>query len=257
MSEALKDKVALVTGASHGIGRAIAERFAREGAAVGIGYGHDEAAATDTVDGIRKAGGRAFAVHSELGLPGDAARLWAAFDESGRDHAPDGKLDILVHNAAKASFGHLHELTEEGFDSAFAVSVRAPFFITKLALPRLRDGGRVITISSLSAQLAGPHSIAYGAAKGALNSFTLSLAQELGPRGITVNAVAPGVVMTRNNAYLLDESQAERRAATEARSALGRLGQPDDIAAVVAFLASAEGGWITGKVIDASGGTAL
>lgn len=255
MSAALENKVALVTGGSHGIGRAIAERFARDGAAVGIGYARDEASAIETADGIRARGGRAFVVRAELGVAGDAARLWAAFDEAGREHAPDGRLDILVNNAAKGSFVRLADLGEEEFDKVFATGVKAPFFITKLALPRLRDGGRIINVSSLAATLASPELIAYGAAKGALDAFTLGLAQDLGPRGITVNAVAPGVVLTRNNAWLLSDEQARERAV--ARVALGRLGQPADVAGIVAFLASADGGWVTGQVIDASGGTAL
>ncbi|WP_305783828.1 SDR family NAD(P)-dependent oxidoreductase [Symbioplanes lichenis] len=251
----LTDKIALVTGGSHGIGRAIAERFARDGAVVGVGYGRDETAAADTVEGIRKNGGRAFAVHTELGLPGDAARLWETFDDAGREYAPDGKLDILVHNAAKGSFTRLDGLGEEEFDRVFATSVKAPFFITKLGLPRLRDGGRIINVSSVAATLASPHLIAYGASKGALNAFTLSLAQDLGPRGITVNAVAPGVVLTRNNAHLREDEEAAARAT--ARVALGRLGEAADVAGIVAFLASADGRWVTGQIIDASGGTAL
>jgi 3-oxoacyl-[acyl-carrier protein] reductase len=254
MSGVLENKVALVTGGSHGIGRAVAERFARDGAAVGVGFAHDQAAADDTVAGIRQKGGRAFAVHTELGDHGDAARLWQAFDAAGGKYTA-GKLDILVNNAAKGSFAPLGELAEEDFDKVFAVSVRAPFFITKLALPRLEDGGRIINISSIAATLASPELIAYSAAKGALDAFTLSLAKELGPRGITVNAVAPGVILTRNNAHLRDNEPAAARAV--ARVTLGRLGESDDVAGIVAFLASADAGWITGQVIDASGGTAL
>ncbi|MBT0768470.1 SDR family oxidoreductase [Kineosporia sp. J2-2] len=255
MFQALENKVALVTGGSHGIGRAIAERFARDGAVVGIGYGHDADSATNVVEQIRKAGGSAFAVHTELGLPGDAARLWAAFDAAGREYALDGRIDVLVNNAAKGSFAYLADVTEESFDQVMAISVKAPFFITQQALPRLRDGGRIINISSLSATLASPYAIAYGVAKGALDAFTLSLAQDLGSRGITVNSVAPGVIRTRNNAHLDQDEQAAARAV--ARMALNRLGEPEDVADVVAFLASRDGRWVTGQVIDASGGTAL
>lgn len=251
----LENKVALVTGGSHGIGRAIAERFVRDGAVVAIGYGHDEAAAMDTVEGIRKDGGRAFAVHAELGQPGDAELFWASFDRAGQEYALGGRLDILVNNAAKGNFAHLPDVTEAAFDQVMAVSVKAPFFITQLALPRLNDGGRIINISSLSATLASPYAIAYGVAKGALDAFTLSLAQEVGARGITVNSVAPGVTLTRNNAHLQKDEAARERAV--ARIALGRLGKPDDVADVVGFLASHDGRWVTGQVIDASGGTAL
>lgn len=255
MSSALENKVALVTGGSQGIGRAIAERFAREGAAVGIGFAHDEPAAHDTVEHIRANGGRAFVVYTELGTDGDAARLWEAFDEAGRAYAPDGQLDILVNNAAKGSFVRLAELAEKDFDKVYAVSVKAPFFITKLALPRLRDGGRIINISSRAATLASPHLIAYGAAKAALDAFTLALAKDLGPRGITVNSVAPGFVLTRHNAYLREDQEAAARVV--AQVALGRLGETEDISGIAAFLASEDGRWVTGQVIDASGGTAL
>ncbi|MCY1138728.1 SDR family oxidoreductase [Actinoplanes sp. Pm04-4] len=255
MSAALQDKVAVVTGGSHGIGRATVERFAREGAVVAVGYGHDEAAAGDTVERIRKDGGRAFAVHTELGTPGDAARFWAAFDEAGRDLVPDGKIDILVHNAAKGSFARLADLGEDEFDKVMAVNVKAPLFITKLALPRLRDGGRIINLASLAATVASPDLLAYGISKAALNTFTLDLAADLGRRRITVNSVAPGIVMTRNSQYLRDNPElAEQQVA---RVALGRLGEADDVAGIIAFLASDEGGWVTGQVIDASGGTAL
>ncbi|MEU8385733.1 SDR family oxidoreductase [Streptosporangium sp. NPDC048865] len=255
MSGALQDKVALVTGGSHGIGRATVERFARDGAIVGLGYGHDEPAARDTVERIRKDGGRAFAVHTELGTHGDAARFWDAFDEAGKEYVPDGKLDILVHNAAKGSFARLADLSEEEFDQVIAVNVKAPFFITKLALPRLRDGGRIINISSLAATVASPELLAYGVSKAALNTFTLDLALDLGPRGITVNSVSPGIVMTRNSQYLRDNEELAKQQV--AHVALGRLGESEDVASVIAFLASDEGRWVTGQVIDASGGTAL
>ncbi len=255
MSTPLKNKIALVTGGSNGIGRAIAERLGRDGATVAITYARDEAAAKETVDGIEKNGGSAFALRLELGQPDDATRLWAAFDAAGVHHVPDGKLDILIHNAAGGSFAPLSDLTQEDYDRVFAVNVRAPFFITQAALPRLRDGGRVIAISSLAATLATPEMIAYSASKGALDAFTLALAKGLGPRGITVNSVAPGVILTRNNARLMDDPEA---AAQEAeRVALGRLGRPDDVADLVAFLASDDSRWITGQVIDATGGTAI
>ncbi|MEU1590592.1 SDR family oxidoreductase [Micromonospora sp. NPDC005710] len=255
MSGALRNKVAVVTGGSHGIGRATVERFARDGATVALGYGHDEVAAHDTVESIRKDGGRAFAVHTELGTPGDAARFWEAFDNAGREFVPDGKIDILVHNAAKGSFARLADLPEDEFDQVMAVNVKAPFFITKLALPRLRDGGRIINVSSTAARVGSPDLLAYGVSKAALNWFSYDMALDLGPHGITVNSVSPGIVMTRNSQHLIDNP--ELAAQQAARVALGRLGETDDVASIIAFLASDEGGWVTGQVIDASGGTAL
>ncbi|RSD14793.1 SDR family NAD(P)-dependent oxidoreductase [Amycolatopsis eburnea] len=255
MSTPLKGKVALITGGSNGIGRAIAERLARDGATVAITYARDGAAAKDTVAGIEGDGGQAFALQLELGRPDDATRLWAAFDDAGQSHVPDGKLDILIHNAAAGSFATLAELTEENYDKVFAVNVRAPFFITQAALPRLRDGGRVINISSLAATLATPETIAYSASKGALDAFTLSLAKGLGPRGITVNSVSPGIILTRNHTRLIENPDAAAQQAS--RVALGRLGLPEDVADIVAFLASDDSRWVTAQVIDATGGTEI
>ncbi|MCO5967682.1 glucose 1-dehydrogenase [Actinoallomurus soli] len=253
---ALEGKVALVTGGSRGIGRAIAERLARDGAAVAVAYARDEAAARETVERIRKDGGRAFALRAQLGRHGDAAHLWAAFDAEGGDHAPDGRLDIIVNNAGIGRSAPLASLTEDEFDELFAVNVRAPFFIVQQGLTRLRDGGRIINISSGAATLAMPEIIAYSATKGALDTFTLNLAKELGPRGITVNSVAPGIVDTDVNAsWLRGDPEAEAYAASVA--ALGRVGRPEDIADVVAFLASDDARWVTGRVVDATGGAGL
>lgn len=252
----LRGKVALVTGGSRGIGRAIARRLGRDGAVVAVGYARDGAAAREVVDGIRADGGRAFALRAELGRHGDAAALWAAFDAEVEAHAPGGGVDIIVNNAGIGRSSDLATLTEEGFDEVFAVNVRAPFFVVRHGLERMRDGGRIINISSGAARLAMPEIIAYGATKGALDTFTLNLAKQLGPRGITANSVAPGVVDTDVNAgWLRGNPEAEAHAASLA--ALGRVGQPEDIADIVAFLASDEARWVTGRVVDATGGAGL
>ncbi|MGP3969577.1 SDR family oxidoreductase [Streptomyces sp. 6N223] len=248
----LAGRTALVTGGSRGIGRAIAERLGREGARVGVHFGRSETAAKETVAAIEAAGGSAFAVRAELGVPGDAEELWAAFDE----HA-DG-VDILVNNAGIASRQPgIAGTTPEEFDRLFAVNARAPFFVTKLALERLRDGGRIINLSTgLSTRGAMmPDLIAYTMTKSAIDAFTATLAQELGPRGITVNAVAPGAVDTDMNAHWLREEETQRSFAGSVP--LRRVGQADDIAAVAAFLAGADGRWVTGQVVDASGGQFL
>ncbi|NKY87298.1 SDR family oxidoreductase [Nocardia veterana] len=248
----LNDKIALVTGGSRGIGRAIAERLGREGATVAVGYARDDAAAKTVVEEIANAGGRAFTVHAELGEHGDAARLWESFDTAS-GHAG---VDIIVNNAGIGCPADIFALTEAAFDRVFAVNVRAPFFVVQHGLPRLRDGGRIINISSGAARLSMPDAIAYGATKSALDNFTLNLAKQLGPQGITVNSVAPGIVDTDVNAGWL-RGNPDARAHAASLAALARVGDPADIADIVAFLASDDARWITGQVIDATGGAGL
>lgn len=245
---ALTGKTALVTGASRGIGRAIAERLAAEGARVGVHYGSNDDAAKAVVAAIQEAGGEAFALRAELGVPGDAAALWAEFDR----HA-DG-LDILVNNAGIGLLAPVEGVQEADFDRVFAVNVKSLFFITQQALGRLRDGGRVINLSSATTRIAMPNIVAYSATKGAIDTLTLTLAEALAPRGITVNALAPGIIETDLNPWL---AIPEMRATAESWSALGRTGTPADVAGVAAFLASDASGWTTGQVIDVSGGSAL
>ncbi|MEU8913737.1 SDR family oxidoreductase [Streptomyces nigrescens] len=255
---ALSGKTALVTGGSRGIGRAISERLAREGARVGVHYGRDGAAAKETVSAIEAGGGQAFAIQAELGVPGDVEALWAAFDEQAEG------LDILVNNAGinKAADGTLKRIdavTAEDFDLLFAVNTKAPFFIAQQALPRLRDGGRIINTSTgLTRGAAKPELIAYAMTKGAIDVFTSTLAKDLGPRGITVNAVAPGAVNTdMNAAWLQGEANAEARQRVREISPLGRIADPTDIGDIVAFLASDGSRWVTGQRIDATGGALL
>ncbi|MCM9080283.1 MULTISPECIES: SDR family oxidoreductase [Streptomyces] len=245
------NRTALVTGGSRGIGRAIAERLAADGVTVVLTYASDAAAARETVERITEDGGRAFALQAELGSPGSAAALWAAYDALGLDG-----VDIIVNNAGIGLPIPLGEITEQDFDRVFAVNVRAPFFVVQEALGRLRDGGRIINISSGAARIAMPEILAYGATKGALDTLTLNLAKALGARGITVNSVAPGIVDTDVNAgWLRGNAEAEAHAAS--LSALGRVGRPEDIADVVGFLASDAARWVTGRVVDATGGSAL
>ncbi|MGW6852199.1 SDR family oxidoreductase [Streptomyces virginiae] len=245
------DRTALVTGGSRGIGRAIAERLAADGVTVVLTYASDETAARETARRIADGGGRAFTLRAELGSPGAAAALWAAYDELGL-----GGVDIIVNNAGIGLPVPLGEITERDFDRVFAVNVRAPFFVVQEALGRLRDGGRIINISSGAARIAMPEILAYGATKGALDTLTLNLAKALGARGITVNSVAPGIVDTDINAgWLRGDAEAEAHAAS--LSALGRVGRPEDIADVVGFLASDAARWVTGRVVDATGGSAL
>ncbi|MFI9151925.1 SDR family oxidoreductase [Streptomyces sp. NPDC053367] len=245
----LAGRTALVTGASRGIGRGVAERLARDGARVAVHYGSNETAAEETVAAIEEAGGSAFAIGAELGRPGDAAALWQEFDR----HA-DG-LDILVNNAGIGTARPFEEVDEAEFDRLFAVNVRAPHFLVQQGLTRLRDGGRIVNISSgLSRTALMPQVMAYAMTKGALDVFTRDLAKVLGPRGITVNSVAPGIVDTDVNAGWLRASDEARQGAA-AFSALGRVGTPADIADAVAFLVSDDGRWVTGHWLDATGGS--
>lgn len=245
----LTGKTALVTGGSRGIGRGIAERLGRDGARVAVHYGGNEAAAKETVAAIEAAGGSAFALGQELGVPGDAEALWAAFDL----HA-DG-VDILVNNAGIGTARPFGEIEEAEYERLFAVNAKAPFFLARLGLERMRDGGRIVNVSSGAARSALlPDLMAYAMSKAALDVFTRDLSRVVGSRGITVNSVAPGIVDTDVNAQWLRASD-EAWAGAAAMSALGRVGTPADIADVVAFLVSHDGRWVTGQWVDATGGS--
>ncbi|MEU4409661.1 SDR family oxidoreductase [Streptosporangium sp. NPDC023963] len=244
-------RTALVTGASRGIGQAIAVRLAAKGAVVIVHFGTDEDGATATVDEIKRAGGTALAVRAELGVDDDVETLFAGV-EAGLAGRP---LDILVNNAAAAPAGPLGVTTRTEFDHLFAVNVRAPYFIIQRALPLLRDGGRIVTISSVATRMANPAQTSFAMTKGAVETMSMTLANELGVRGITVNAVAPGATRTATNAAVFEvPGLAELIAGT---TALDRLGGPGDVADVVAFLATDAARWITGQVVDASGGLFL
>ena len=247
----LTGKTALVTGASRGIGRAIASRLARDGARVAVHYGDNAQAAAQTVETIIDSGGQAFAVQAKLGSPGDVQALWAGFDV----HA-DG-LDILVNNAGilggRIPFTELDETT---YDEVFAVNSRAPVFLTQHGLSRLRDGGRIINLSTRFTHGSRvPELLAYAMSKAAIDSFTATLAKHVARRGITVNAVGPGTTDTDMNAARL--ATAEGKATVAGQSPFDRVAQADDIADIVAFLASEDARWITGQWIDASGGSML
>jgi 3-oxoacyl-[acyl-carrier protein] reductase len=250
----LNGKTALVTGASRGIGRAIAIRLAADGALVAVHYGQRRDGAEDTVRQIEAAGGAAFAIGADVRQPDAIKALFVDLDREMAARGHDA-LDILVNNAGIDGGGGIATVSEAEFDRLFGTNVNGTFLVTQQALPHLREGGRIITISSMVSLAAYPGSIAYAMTKAALNAFTVSLAADLARRGITVNAVCPGATATDFIAPLLADEKAAAFYAWAA--ALGRLGGVADIAGVVAFLASPDGGWMTGQILQASGGMHL
>jgi 3-oxoacyl-[acyl-carrier protein] reductase len=245
----LTGKTALVTGASRGIGRAIAQRLAEDGAVVAVHYARQDAAAKETVAAIEQAGGRAFPLRAEFGGEGDLDPLLAGRAVE-RGEAP---LDILVNNAgiATVTAGSIDQITPENFDRIVAVNVRTPLFLIQRALPLLADGGRIVSISSASTRIANPD-LAYSMTKGAVDVLGRLLAHALGPRGITVNTVAAGIIDTDITAWLHEMPAVA--SALSGLTAVGRIGQPADVADAVAFLVSDDARFVTGHVLDVTGG---
>jgi 3-oxoacyl-[acyl-carrier protein] reductase len=247
----LQGKVALVTGASRGIGRAVAERLGQDGASVVVNYyanrpGADEhARADEVVRTIDKSGGSAVAAEADVA---DAEQLRSLFDVAEQQF---GGLDILVNNAAAWRFAPIADLTVDDFDVVFSTNARAAFVAMHEAANRMRDGGRVVVIGAGLALMPRPGTAIYGASKAAVNHLVRVLAHELGPRQITVNSVLPGAV---NTDALKETMNSEMIAGEIAATPLRRLGEPEDIADIAAFLASDQGRWVTGQCIGAGGG---
>ncbi len=255
MTLQLEGKTALVTGASRGIGSAIARQLARDGALVAVHYGRSRAAAEDVVAGIVDSGGQAFAVAAEFAKVSNVAQLFEEVDDAFAERTGNRGLDVLINNAGMGSHGRIDMTSEAAYDEVFAINVKSLFFCLQYAIPRLRDGGRVVNISSLSSRGAMPNLAAYAASKTAVNSLTQSAAAQLGARGITVNAVAPGMVDTDLVADLKKDEALVRSIVSA--TAMGRIGQPDDIAGAVSLLVSPAAGWITGQIIEVSGGARI
>ncbi len=243
----LEGKVAVVTGASKGIGAAIAKALAKDGAAVVVNYASSKAGADAVVEAIISAGGRAVAVQGDVSKAAQAHGLIeAAITQFGR-------LDVLVNNSGVYEFGAIEDVTEEQYRRLFDVNVLGVLLATQAAARHLGDGGSIVNISSAVVSIHPPTTVVYSATKGALNAITGVLANELAPRRIRVNVVSPGLVATEGT-RAAGVVGSDMEAGFVAQTPLGRVGQPDDIAAVVAFLASDEARWVTGEEITASGG---
>lgn len=255
MSKSLAGKIAVVTGASRGIGRSIAETLAAEGALVAVHYGKSKAGADEVVAKIKAAGGDAFAVGADLSKTGAAQTLFAGVDQELKQRTGDTEFDILVNNAGVAPFVGFDETTEEVLDEIYNVNVKSLFFITQEGTKRLRDNGRIISTSSIAVRLPLASVAAYSMLKAPLDNLVKSLAVHLGARGITVNIVAPGVIETDMSAGIVGNS--DGRAFAEGKQALKRIGQPQDVADVVKFLAGPDSRWVTGQVVEAGGGSGL
>ena len=245
----LMDKTALVTGASRGIGRAIAVRLAADGARVLVHYNSGKEEADKVVIEIEESGGRAKALAANLAAPHGPHDL----AEQVRS-VVDGKLDIFVANAGLSNEAIIEKQTIEEFDRIFAVNVRAPYFLVQQLLSLFSGDASLILMSSMGVRMAFGGRSAYGASKGAISTLLLQFAAELGGRGIRVNAIAPGVIETDMTAFVASE---EGKAAVFGMQAFQRIGQPRDIADVAAFLASDAARWITGATIQVDGGTHL
>lgn len=254
MSKPLDGKIALVTGGSRGIGRAIAETLASDGALVAVHYGNNKEAADDVVKSITKSGGQAFAIGADLAKKGGAQALFSAFDQELAARKGSTKFDILINNAGIAPFVSFTDTTEAHLDEIFAVNVKSLFLVTQEAVKRLNDGGRIVSTSSAVTRVPFLGVSAYSMLKAPLDNLTKQLAVELGPRSITVNAVAPGVIDTDMAEFV---RSADGKDFTLGKQALKRVGKTDDVADVVAFLAGPKSRWVTGHVVDVSGGSVL
>ena len=243
----LTGKVVIVTGASKVIGAGIAKALAAEGAAVVVNYATSKEGADHVVDDISKAGGKTAAVRADVSK---AAEAQALVDSAVRHF---GRLDVLVNNSGIFRFAPLEEITEEDFHDHFNINVLGPLLTSRAALKHLTQGGSIINVGSLITRSPAPNSVIYTATKGALDAITGVLARELGPKQIRVNSINPGMVVTEgtiSGGYVGSDMEKD----IVGRTPLGRVGQPDDIAAAAVFLASDDSRWITGEVLGVGGG---
>lgn len=248
LSRSLIEKVAIVTGASRGIGRAVAETLAAAGASIVVNHRDSATQAAEVVAAIEGAGGRAASIQADMAKIADVERLISATIEK------FGALDVLVNNAGVGNRTEMADMTEKEFDWTMAVNARGPMFAIQAAVPRMRDNGRIINVSSCGTHIAQSTGLlaVYQMSKGALEQLARCYMRELGARGITINTVLPGFVETE----LASDTPQEYKDTLVRRTALGRLGAAEEIASVVCFLATDAARWITGEAIQVSGGLA-
>ena len=244
----LNGKVAVVTGASKGIGAGIAKEFAAEGASVVVNYASSKSDADKVVDEITKAGGKAVAVQGNVAKKAEVERLFTAAEKA------FGKIDILVNNAGVYEFVPLEDVTEQQFHRHFDVNVLGMLLATQEALKHFNsDGGSIINIGSLASSLTPPTAVVYNATKGAVDAITRTLAKELGPRKIRVNSINPGMVIT-DGVVAAGFHESDFRKMFESQTPLGRIGQPGDIAPAAVFFASDDSAWVSGETLRIAGG---
>lgn len=244
----LKGKVAVVTGASKGIGASIAEHLAAAGASVVVNYATSKSGADAVVDRIKAAGGNAGAIQGDVSKPADIAKLFAETKQK------YGKLDILVNNAGIYEFLPLEAVTPQHFHKQFDLNVLGLLLTTQEAVKLMgAEGGSIVNISSIVGPMPVPNAAVYSATKAAVDAITVSLAGELGPKKIRVNSVNPGMVETEG-LHAVGFAESDFRKHVEATTPLGRIAQPDDIATAVVFFASGDAGWVTGQTLILAGG---
>ncbi|OME81437.1 3-ketoacyl-ACP reductase [Paenibacillus sp. FSL A5-0031] len=245
MENRLAGKVALVTGASRGIGREIAEQLAGKGAKVVVNFTSSPGKAEEVVNGIKRLGGEAIAIQADISIVAEVEAMFSKTIEA------FGQIDILVNNAGIMITKPIANMTEEDFDKQFAINVKGTFFACQQAALHMNANGRIINFSTSVVGAMFPTYSVYAATKGAVEQITRQLAKELGPKGITINAIAPGPV----NTELFKVGKSEEQIAGIANmNAFGRLGEPEDISSVVLFLSSDESQWVTGQTIRVNGG---
>lgn len=248
-------KVALITGASRGLGRAIAVRLAKDGFAIAVHYAANAAAAEEVVSLISAEGGEAFSVQANIENVASIRAMFDKLDAELTARYGEAKFDVLVNNAGTAISKPIEEWTEEEFDYQYGLNVKGLFFVTQLSLSRLRDNGRIINLGTGLTRFTMPNLEVYSSTKGSVDVLTQHLAASLGARGITVNTLAPGAIDTDLNAGWIRSEQGQQMAISMA--AIKRVGLPEDIADAASFLASEDSRWVTGQRIEASGGAHL